>query len=127
MRRKTILLAAILAVLFAAGIIASVLVMRYEAPEKIAVIYQDGEEIERIDLARVTESYTIRIEGDDGAVNIVLVEPGQISMQEANCPDELCVKQGAISGGLVPIVCLPHRISISIESREEEDVDVEVY
>ena len=61
-----------------------------------------------------------------GAENVILVEPNQISMQSATCPDHLCVKQGAISDGILPIVCLPNHIRISIASDEEGSYDVQV-
>ena len=62
----------------------------------------------------------------DGAENVILVESNQISMQSATCPDHLCVKQGAISDGILPIVCLPNHIRISIASDEEGSYDVQV-
>ena len=35
-------------------------------------------------------------------------------MSEADCPDRLCVKQGEITNGIYPIVCLPHRLTVRI-------------
>ena len=79
-----------------------------------AVITVDGAEYERIDLSRVKEGYDIRIETRYG-YNIVHVQPGAISVAEANCPDGICVRQGRLEGGGVPIVCMPHRLVIQIE------------
>lgn len=74
-----------------------------------AVISKDGQELYRIDLSAVTESYEIPLDG-----NTILVEHGQISMQSATCPDKLCVHQGILrTNGR--IVCLPHRVLIEIE------------
>lgn len=80
----------------------------------VAVIRLDGQEIERIDLSAVKESYDIPINTKYG-YNLVHVAQGSISVTEANCPDGVCVRQGAISTGGVPIVCMPHRLTISIE------------
>ena len=33
----------------------------------------------------------------------------------ADCPDGVCVAQGAISSGGVPIICMPHHLSVRIE------------
>lgn len=75
----------------------------------IAVISKDGQELYRIDLSLVTESYTIPLDG-----NTILVEHGKISMQSAECPDKLCVHQGTIrTNGR--IVCLPNHVLIEIE------------
>ena len=80
----------------------------------IAVITVDGVEYDRIDLSKVTESYDIDIDTQDGH-NTVHVEPGRISVTEADCPDGICVAQGAIDKGGVPIVCMPHRLVVKIE------------
>ena len=75
---------------------------------RIAVIYTDGEVYDTIDLSAVRESYTISLPG-----NTILVEPGRISMQSADCPDQICVHQGTIRGA-GQITCLPNRVQIVI-------------
>ncbi len=80
----------------------------------IAVITVDGVEYDRIDLSKVAESYDIDIDTQYGH-NTVHVEPGRISVTEADCPDGVCVAQGAIDKGGVPIVCMPHRLVVKIE------------
>ena len=80
---------------------------------RTAVIYQDGREIGRVDLSRVTESYTIPLEG-----NVILVEPGSIRMQSADCPDQICVHQGALHDA-GRIVCLPNRVLIEMQHTKD--------
>lgn len=80
----------------------------------IAVIRVDGQEYRRIDLARVTESYDIEISTEYGH-NTIHVEPGRIAVTQADCPDGICVAQGAIDRGGIPIVCMPHRLVVKIE------------
>ena len=63
------------------------------------------------------ESYTLTFE-DERGTNTVLVEPGRIRISEADCPDQVCVNQGFISDGTVPIVCLPHRLLVEIVGAE---------
>ena len=82
-----------------------------------AEIYKDGVLIETIDLNNVKQPYEIPI---DGGHNIALAENGKISMKSADCPDGLCVKQGAISTGAYPIVCLPNKVVIKIRGAETE-------
>ena len=79
----------------------------------MARITRDGILLEEIDLSRVDEPYSIALE-DGSGLNTVLVEPGRIRISEADCPDQVCVSQGWISGGAVPIVCLPHRLMVKI-------------
>ena len=40
----------------------------------------------------------------------------KISIIDANCNDQICVNQGPISNTITPIICLPHKIIIKIES-----------
>ena len=78
-----------------------------------ARILRDGVLLEEIDLDRVAEPYSFTLEDGSGA-NTVQVERGRIRISAADCPDQVCVKQGWISGGAVPIICLPHRLTIEI-------------
>ena len=82
---------------------------------KTAVIKRGGEVIKTIDLSAVSEPYEIKIEGD-GGFNIISVEKDRIAVKDADCPDKLCVKQGFIDTGAYPIVCLPHKVTVSIEN-----------
>ena len=70
--------------------------------------------METIRLDQVTEAYTILVEGEDGAENLVEAAPGRIRMKSADCPDQVCVHQGWISDSTVPIVCLPHQVIIEV-------------
>lgn len=80
----------------------------------VAVISLDGEEYERIDLSRVEEPYDIVIKTKYGT-NVIHVQPGAIGVVSADCPDKVCVNRGSITGGGIPIACVPHRLMISIE------------
>ena len=80
----------------------------------VARITLDGELVEEIDLSAVTDPYTFTLEGPGGFTNTIEVEHGRIRVLEAGCPDQVCVNQGYISDGTVPIVCLPNRLVIEI-------------
>lgn len=87
----------------------------------VAKVYQNGELIHSVDLSRVEEPYVITVNGK--AENTVSVENGRICVSHATCPDQVCVHQGWISNGVVPIVCLPNRLIIEIQSRGDAEVD----
>ena len=87
-----------------------------------ALVYQDGKLVRSIALSAVAEPYVFTVENEDG-MNVVAVESGRIRILDADCPDKACVRQGWQSGGLTPIVCLPHRLVIELESVEKPDVD----
>lgn len=80
----------------------------------VARITLDGELVEEIDLSAVTQAYTFTVKGPGGFTNTIQVEHGRIRVLEAGCPDQVCVNQGYISDGTVPIVCLPNRLVIEI-------------
>ena len=75
-----------------------------------ARILRDGVLLEVIDLDRVAEPYSFTLEDGSGANTVQVVR----WISAADCPDQVCVKQGWISGGAVPIICLPHRLTIEI-------------
>lgn len=47
--------------------------------------------------------------------NTIVVEAGRVQVSQADCPDQVCVLQGWISDGTVPIVCLPNQLIVQIE------------
>ena len=52
-----------------------------------------------------------------GRRNVIAIEGGQVRMADANCPDMLCVRQGAIDSTPATqsvIVCVPNRMTIRL-------------
>ena len=67
----------------------------------------------------------------EGEENVIAVEGGSVWMQSANCRDQLCVQQGRTRSAGKQIVCLPHRVVVSLERTQgaavqEDDLDVVV-
>ncbi len=79
----------------------------------VARIWLHGEIIEEIELDTVAVPYEFDITTDLGT-NCIRVEHGSIQVVSADCPDQICVHQGAITGGYVPIACVPHELVIDI-------------
>ena len=96
--------------------------MLRQKPLDRALIFQNGILITQIDLATVAEPYSFTIESDAG-INTISVEPGRICVTDANCHDKLCVRQGWLGSGSVPIVCLPNKLIIKLESSAATGVD----
>lgn len=76
-----------------------------------AVVRRDGCEVARYELGAPGE-HRVEYGGD---VNVVEVADGRVRVVEANCPHADCVRQGWIGAEGQAIVCLPHRLSVSIE------------
>lgn len=80
-----------------------------------AYIHVDGALYKSIPLDEVDSPYEFSIQTDDGHSNTIHVETGSIRISYADCPDLICVKQGAITNSLLPITCLPHKLVISLK------------
>lgn len=76
-----------------------------------AVIYVDNEEIKVLPLSEDTE-YTVKTEY---GTNIVVVSDGKVFVTEADCRDKICVNTGKKSEVGDIIVCLPHKMVVSVE------------
>ena len=82
---------------------------------RVAQIQVDGEVIRTVDLSSVTEEYTFTVETAHG-LNEIAVRPGGICVRSADCPDQVCVRRGWLTGGRMPVVCLPHGLVITLVS-----------
>lgn len=86
----------------------------HRKPGLNAGIYVDGVCVQRVNLDRVTEEQRYLVEGYGGS-NLVVVQPGRICVEAADCPDQICVMQGWLPDSGLPIVCLPHHLVIQLE------------
>lgn len=77
-------------------------------------VYLNGEEYGYMDLANNDE---LIIENGKHK-NVIEVEDGQVYMKEANCRDELCIRQGKISMGGQTVVCLPNKVVVEVISND---------
>lgn len=84
-----------------------------------AVVRVDGQTVAEYRL-NVDGTYTL-----NGGTNVLIIEDGRAHMEDADCPDKLCVKQGAISRTGQCITCLPNRVTVTVEGGTAE-VDIVV-
>jgi hypothetical protein len=54
---------------------------------------------------------------------IVAIEGGTVRVVDSPCPDKICVAAGRISHTGQFVACLPNRVSVSLEGRDEPTVD----
>ena len=81
------------------------------------VVRVDGAEVER---------HSLDLDGVfplNGGTNILVIENGEAYLSEANCPDQICVKQGHIHFMHEVITCLPNRLTVTVEGGESNGVD----
>ena len=60
------------------------------------------------------------------AHNTIHIADGTVSISDADCPDRLCVHQGAISHAGEVIACLPNRVTVQIISDRTADITMPV-
>lgn len=61
-----------------------------------------------------------RREIDIDGHNKVVIENGEVWMEEADCPDKLCILQGKISKTGQTIICLPNKTMVTIKGGKSE-------
>lgn len=84
-----------------------------------AILKVDDKIIKVFDLKEDGPNYTYKYEDPDGDYNLIEVDGDRIRITKTNCGDLLCVRRGWISkAGDSPIVCLPHKLSISIHASD---------
>ena len=81
-----------------------------------AVVTVDGEVYGTYSLAKDQA-----IEIQDG--NRLRIQNGQAKMEWADCPDQLCVHQKAISRTGESIICLPNQVVVSVQGSKEGKLD----
>ncbi len=65
----------------------------------------------------------IPIRKDGKVINTLEIAQQKAKMIQADCPDQLCVHQKAISRQGETIVCLPHKIVVQIEGGKDAGLD----
>lgn len=118
MRKSNRFWLTVFAALLLLCVLAAVLIALLPSQGSTAVIYVDGEEVARIELSQLQEPYELTVGG-----NRIFATNAGIAVVEADCKDQSCVRQGMITDTGMPIVCLPNRLVVQIESGEAPEFD----
>lgn len=92
--------------------------------EKYLVITVDGKEYKKSKLDDLKDQ-EIEIKTKYGK-NIIKIENKKVNIIYSDCPDKLCVEMKSIEKSGDSLICLPNRLTVSIESKVNE-VDVVLY
>ena len=68
--------------------------------------------------------YSLSVDGEyplNGGTNILKIQNGEAFLEDANCPDKLCVNQGKISKSGQTITCLPNKLTVTIYGESDGD------
>ena len=63
----------------------------------------------------------------ENGTNTLVIRDGKAQMREADCPDKICVHHRPVSKNGESIICLPHKVIVTvIDSADEAEIDAEV-
>lgn len=83
--------------------------------KKVAVVTVDGQEYASLPMDEDTE---FLIKNKDGHTNLLVIKDGEAYVAEADCSNQVCVNTGRIKEEGEVIVCLPHKVVVTIENNE---------
>ncbi len=83
------------------------------------VVSVAGEELYRMPLSEDAE----KLIGEGEKTNLLVISDSKAAITEAACPDHVCVNTGEISFNGQTIVCLPHKLVVSIEGGTGTELD----
>lgn len=91
------------------------LLLFFQKPGQAVCVYIDGEIAGEYDLSEALQ-LEIRSGENDENTNTLHIENGEVTVTHSNCKEQICVEHWPISKEGETIVCLPHKLVISITS-----------
>lgn len=98
------------------------LVQAFDSKEAQAVFYYKDQEVQRINMSQ-RGFYTVQ--GDLGPV-IIEIQEGKVRIAEEKSPLHYCSMQGWVNTTNTPIICLPNRVVVVVESTVMTETDVDL-
>ena len=117
LRRADLIL---IAILLAAGVLMSLGAVLFSRAGGTVVVRVDGEVVASYPLSEDREA---EIAGVNGGVNRLVIRDGSAWIEEASCPDGLCVGMGVIRRAGQSIICLPNRVVVEIAGSGAPETD----
>ena len=110
----------LIAALLLAGLAIILLLTLNRRDGRQVVVRVDGQIAARLPLAQ-DASYPVEIEGT--VTNVLTIKGGAVRMEEADCPDHLCIHRGAIRYAGDSIICLPNKVVVEISGEGALNLD----
>ena len=92
----------------------------FRTPGDTVVVTVDGKHYATFSLSEPLY-HEIRTGENGEQLNVLVIKDGQAFVQHASCPDGICAAHRAISYHGQSIVCLPHRVVITVERGSSAD------
>lgn len=111
-KRELFLLAAVAAIVIAGFLSTRLLFSAPGAAVEVAVIDEQSQKTIRKTFS-LSDNITYTIVTAEGT-NELVIQDGSVWISKADCPNQDCVQKGKISQNGEMLVCLPHRVTVSI-------------
>ena len=82
------------------------------------VIYVDGKIEKKLDLNK-NQEYKVNV---DNGYNIIRIKDKKVRIKESDCSNQTCVNMGTISKDGQTLICLPHKVEVTIVSDDKSEV-----
>lgn len=103
------------ALLLIAGVL-GLLVWSRRTPAGLVILRVAGTQVASFPL---DQDRTFLIETEGGGENRLVIQDGTVWLSEANCPDQLCVRQGKLRYAGDSLICLPHQLVVELSEGED--------
>lgn len=87
--------------------------------DSMVLIKDDGVVVKSFPFTEKTDEVFEFFDGEE--INVVVIKDGVVTVSEANCRDQICVKSQSITRSGEIIVCLPHKFTVEIYSENTDD------
>lgn len=112
----------IAAVAVIAGIMVFVLYGLNNDSGKFVQVEIDGAVVDTVALDKEFErEYT----SADGGKNTLVISGGSARVTAADCPDGICTNHSAISRSGESIICLPHKLVVTVTDDNADDAEID--
>ncbi len=71
----------------------------------------------------LSQNATTTLVGRDGLTLTLVVKDGELSVTQADCPDQLCVHTAPVSKAGDTVACVPAGIAVTVEGDADEAPD----
>lgn len=109
-KAKNDILLAFMALILSATVI--IIIKTGRIPGKSVAVSVNGVTIETFSL---NDNVEYEIHSEESRYNLLIIDEGSARIASADCPDKTCVRHKPINESGEVIICLPHKVIVSIE------------
>ena len=114
----------IVLIVLATSVLSFLLVFSRESENLTCVIRCDSKVVYKIQLSEITEVIEKKIDGEYPLT--VVIKDDCAYIKNACCPDKLCEHTGELHTANQSVVCLPAKVSVTLESNSGDELDAVV-